>query len=107
MRGAALSRGGKPIMAFSSRTNKGQSRIVGTLLPGAGVTTTRNHVHWVVTEYGAVDLFGRTLQERGELLISIAHPEDREPLTKWLRERFPKYYFQGVEDCGISTFSAI
>lgn len=63
MRGAALSEGGKPIMAFTSRTNKGVSRIVPTLKEGAGVVTTRGHAHWFVTEYGAVDLYGRDLQE--------------------------------------------
>jgi len=60
------------------------SRIVPELKPGAGVVTTRGHVHWVVTEFGAVNLHGKTLRERGEALISIAHPDFRSELTKVL-----------------------
>lgn len=82
MRGAALSEGGKPIMAFSSRSEKGYSRIVSSLKPRAGVTTTRSHIHWVVTEYGAKNLVGLTLRRRAEALISLAHPEDREALKR-------------------------
>lgn len=93
MRGAALSPGGKPIMAMTSRTPKGLSRIVPTLLEGAGVVTTRNHVHYVVTEYGCVNLVGKNLQERAQLLISIAHPEDRAALADATRKRFPKTSF--------------
>lgn len=78
IRGAALSPGGKPIIALPSRAMGGKvSRIVSFLSPGAGVVTTRGHVHWVVTEYGAVNLHGLTLRERGEALISIAHPDFR------------------------------
>lgn len=84
IRGASLSEEGKPIIAFSSTTNKGESKIVPTLKMGAGVVTTRAHVHWVVTEYGAVNLHGKTIRERAELLISIAHPLHRE----WLSESF-------------------
>lgn len=80
MRGAALSVGGKPIMAFSSRSDKGFSRIVASLKPRAGVTTTRSHIHWVVTEHGAKNLVGLTLGSRAEALISLAHPEDRDQL---------------------------
>lgn len=82
MRGAALSRGGKPVIALTSRTKKGQPRIVAQLKPGAGVVTTRAHVHHVATEYGIVDLFGLTLRERAQALIGIAHPEDREELER-------------------------
>jgi acyl-CoA hydrolase len=80
MRGAALCPDGKAILAITSRTKKGVPRIVPFLKEGAGVTMTRNHIHWVCTEYGAVNLFGMNLQERAELLISIAHPDDRAAL---------------------------
>ncbi len=88
MRGAALSPGGKPILAFTSRTKKGQSRIVSLLRPGAGVVTTRSHVHYVVTEYGVADLAGQTLCERAHSLIRIAHPEDRERLEKEWKQHY-------------------
>jgi acyl-CoA hydrolase len=85
MRGAALSRGGKPILAFPSTAAGGKlSRIVVSLEPGAGVVTTRGHVHWVATEYGAVNLHGKTLRERGEALIAIAHPDFRAELAREL-----------------------
>jgi acyl-CoA hydrolase len=87
VRGAAMSHGGKPIIALpSTAAGGGVSRIVAQLRPGAGVVTTRGHVHWVVTEYGAVDLHGATLAERGRLLASIAHPDHREPLLAALRD---------------------
>ena len=83
MRGAALSRGGKPIIALPSRAAGGKvSRIVMQLNAGAGVVTTRGHVHWVVTEYGAVNLHGKSLRERGEALITIAHPDFRAELRR-------------------------
>lgn len=82
MRAAALSDDGKPIFAMTSASPKGISRIVSSLKPGAGVVTTRAHVHHVVTEYGAVNLFGKTLNERAQALISIAHPDHREMLAK-------------------------
>ena len=86
IRGAALSRGGKAIIALPSTGKNGTiSRITTELTPGAGVVTTRGHVHWVVTEYGAVNLHGATLRERGEALISVAHPDFRAELTKDLR----------------------
>lgn len=88
MRGAALSEGGKPIIALTSRTKKGVSRIVPMLKPGAGVVTTRAHVHYVVTEYGAAFLFGKNLRQRAQALISIAHPDDREMLERAAFERF-------------------
>jgi acyl-CoA hydrolase len=91
MRGAALSEGGKPIIAITSRTNKGQSRIVPFLKQGAGVVTTRGHVHYVVTEYGVAYLYGKNLRQRAHLLISIAHPDDREMLEKAAWERFKQF----------------
>lgn len=87
MHAAANSVGGKPIMALPSTAAKGTvSRIVPRLKPGAGVVTTRGHVHWVVTEHGAVNLHGMTLRERGEALISIAAPEFRAELRRSLAE---------------------
>lgn len=88
MRGAALSKGGKPIIALSSRTSKGVPRIVPMLRPGAGVVTTRAHVHYVVTEFGVAYLFGKNLRQRAKALIAIAHPDDREMLYKAFHERF-------------------
>ena len=88
MRGAALSEGGKPIIALTSRTAKGIPRIVPLLKSGAGVVTTRAHVHYVVTEYGVAFLFGKNLRERAVALISIAHPDDREALERAAAERF-------------------
>ena len=82
IRGASLSEGGKPIIAFTSTTKRGQSKIVNTLKLGAGVVTTRAHVHWIVTEYGAVNLYGKTLRERADLLVSISHPDHRENLLR-------------------------
>ncbi len=91
MRGAALSEGGKPIIAITSRTNKGVSRIVPFLQQGAGVVTTRGHVHYVVTEHGIAYLYGKNLRQRAHELISIAHPDDREMLEKAAWERFKKF----------------
>ena len=88
VRGAKLSKGGKAIIAMASRTAKGLPKIVPTLKPGAGVVTPRADVQWVVTEYGAVNLYGKALQERAELLISIAHPDDREYLYSCSTKRF-------------------
>jgi acyl-CoA hydrolase len=83
IRGAALSREGKPIIALQSTARGGKmSRIVPSLKVGSGVVTTRGHVHWIVTEYGAVNLFGKTLRERAEALISIAHPDFRSELRQ-------------------------
>lgn len=87
IRGASLSPGGKPIIALPSVTSKGESRIVALLKPGAGVVTTRAHVHWVVTEYGAANLHGKSLRERAKALIDIAHPEHREALERASFER--------------------
>ena len=81
--GAALSAGGKPIIALPSMAAGGRaSRIVSQIKPGAGVVTTRGHVHWVVTEYGAVNLFGLTLRQRADALIRIAHPDVRGDLRR-------------------------
>jgi acyl-CoA hydrolase len=83
IRGAALSKGGKPIIALPSTAAGGTvSRIVPSVKAGAGVVTTRGHVHWVVTEYGAVNLFGCTLRERAEALIRLAHPDMRGELRR-------------------------
>ena len=88
IRGASLSEDGKPIIALPSVTSKGVSRIVPFLKEGAGVVTTRGHVHWVVTEYGIVNLFGKNLKQRGKALISIAHPDHKESLERSFYERF-------------------
>jgi 4-hydroxybutyrate CoA-transferase len=88
LRGAAMSPGGKPVIALPSTTSSGISRITAVLKPGAGVVTTRAHVHWVVTEHGAVDLRGKNLRQRARLLIGIAHPEHREALEREAHARF-------------------
>ena len=88
IRGAALSEGGKPIIAMASTTGQGVSKIVPQLRPGAGVVTTRAHVHHVVTEHGIADLYGRNLRQRSEALIRIAHPDHRESLQQAAFERF-------------------
>ncbi|CAM4247606.1 acetyl-CoA hydrolase/transferase family protein [Gillisia limnaea] len=80
IRGASLSEGGKAIIAMPSVTSKGFSKIVPYLKEGAGVTTTRAHVHYVATEYGIVNLYGKNLKQRAKALISIAHPDHREQL---------------------------
>ncbi len=86
IRGAARSRGGKPIIALPATAAGGTvSRITTELKPGAGVVTTRGHVHWVVTEYGAVNLHGLSLRQRGAALVSIAHPDFRAELTRDLQ----------------------
>ena len=92
VKGATMSEGGKSITAFASRTNKGKNKIVSCLNPGAGVVTPRADAHWIVTEYGAVDLYGKSLQERAKLLISIAHPDDRNMLDREAFERFGPHY---------------
>ena len=90
MRGAALSPGGKPIIALPSTTSKGESKIVPFLKNGAGVVTTRAHVHYVVTEYGVAYLFGKNLRQRAVELMKIAHPGHREWLEKEIFVRFGK-----------------
>ncbi|WP_266206110.1 acetyl-CoA hydrolase/transferase family protein [Pontibacter kalidii] len=88
IRGAALSEGGKPIIALPSVTNKGISRITPLINEGAAVTTTRAHVHYVVTEYGVAYLYGKNLRQRAKALINIAHPDHRERLEKEAVERY-------------------
>ncbi|MBL7719707.1 MAG: acetyl-CoA hydrolase/transferase family protein [Flavipsychrobacter sp.] len=88
MRGAALSEGGKPIIALPSTTKDCTSRIVPFLKQGAGVVTTRGHVHYVATEYGVVNLYGKNMAQRARLLTSIAHPNHRESLEAAYFERF-------------------
>ena len=91
--GASLSEGGKAIIAMPSCTKNGVSKIAPTIMEGGGVVTSRAHVHWVVTEYGAVDLYGRSMEERAKLLISIAHPDHREELDRAAFERFGPHYY--------------
>lgn len=83
--GSSRSKGGVPVIALPS-TAKDFSRIVPTLKPGAGVVTTRNHVHYIITEYGIADLYGKTIRQRAQALINIAHPRFREELTRQAKE---------------------
>ncbi len=89
IRGASLSKGGKPIIALPSTTNKGESKIVSMLKQGAGVVTTRAHVRFIVTEYGIADLYGKTIKERIAAMINIAHPDHREQIQ---REAYIHYH---------------
>ncbi len=88
IRGASLSPGGKPIIALPSTTRNGESKIAAMLKPGAGVVTTRAHVHYIATEYGIANLYGKSLKQRARALINIAHPNHRETLERAARERF-------------------
>ena len=90
--GASLSKGGKAIIAMPSITNKGVSKISDVLTEGAGVVTTRNHIHWFVTENGAVDLYGKSLQERARLIISVAHPSAQEALDEAAFNRYGSHH---------------
>jgi len=91
IRGASRSKGGKPIIALPSTAKDGKlSRIVASLSPGAGVTTTRGDVHYVVTEFGVADLYGKTVRQRAQALIDIAHPDFREELDRFAVEQ--KYF---------------
>lgn len=83
--GSSRSKGGVPIIALPSKA-KDFSRIVPTLKPGAGVVTTRNHIRYVVTEYGVASLYGKTIRERAQTLINIAHPDFRDDLTRQAKE---------------------
>jgi acyl-CoA hydrolase len=93
VRGASLSEGGKPIIALPSVTSHGDSRIVPFLKSGAGVVTTRAHVHYVVTEYGIAALYGKNLRQRAEALIEIAHPRHRD----WLEEEAYRRFGSGLK----------
>ena len=91
IRAAALSDRGKPIIALPSATRRGETRIVPFLKQGAGVVSTRAHVHYVVTEHGVANLYGKNLRQRARALIDIAHPDHREFLEEKARERFEKF----------------
>jgi len=93
IRGASLSEGGKPIIAISSVTKKGDSKIVPFLKQGAGVVSTRAHVHYVVTEYGVAYLYGKNLHQRALALMNIAHPDHRDELEKEIIHRFGSRQF--------------
>ena len=82
----------KKMSELAESANKGKAKIVPFLNPGAGVVTPRADAHWIITEYGAVDLYGKSLQERAKLLISIAHPDDREMLDRASFERFGPHW---------------
>jgi acyl-CoA hydrolase len=88
IRGAALAEHGKPIIALPSITSKGASKIVPLLQAGAAVTTTRAHVHYIVTEFGIAYLYGKSLKQRAKALLDIAHPIHKEELEKAIFERF-------------------
>lgn len=97
MRGAALSEGGKPIIALPSVAGKGGSKIVPFLKTGAGVVTTRAHAHFIVTEYGVANLFGKNMRQRAKALIEIAHPNHREELERAAFDRFKSYQFESTQ----------
>lgn len=82
IRGAALSDGGKAIIALPSVTKDGESRIVPFLKQGAGVVTTRSHTQYIITEYGIADLYGKTLKQRAKALLNIAHPKHQEAIER-------------------------
>lgn len=88
IRGASLSENGKPIIALRSTTKNGQSKLVPFLKQGAGVVTTRAHVHYVITEYGVAYLYGKNLHQRALELVKIAHPDHRESLDEEVIKRF-------------------
>jgi acyl-CoA hydrolase len=91
IRGAALSEGGKPIIALPSTASRGESRGVSFIKTGAGVVTTRARVHYVVTEYGVANLYGKNLRQRARALIGVAHPNHRAALEREAHERFKKF----------------
>lgn len=103
VRGAARSKGGMPIIALLSTARDGQiSRIVPTLTPGAGVITTRNDVHYIATEYGVADLYGRTIRERARALVDIAHSNFRAELAEAAEKLYhvPKWVVPGIPERG-------
>jgi 4-hydroxybutyrate CoA-transferase len=91
IRGASLSEGGKPIIALASQTTKGISKIVPVLKEGAGVVSTRAHIHYVVTEFGVADLYGKNIAQRAKSLISIAHPNHRQALERKAFELYGRF----------------
>ncbi|MFP9116293.1 acetyl-CoA hydrolase/transferase family protein [Flavobacterium sp. RNTU_13] len=91
VRGAALSEGGKAIIALPSVTKNGENKIVPFLKEGAGIVTTRGHVQYVITEYGIADLYGKTLKQRAKAMINIAHPAHRESIEE--------IYFNEFKSC--------
>lgn len=93
IRGASLSEGGKPIITLASATKKGESKIVPFLKQGAGVVSTRAHIHYVVTEYGIANLYGKNLHQRALALMNIAHPNCREMLEHEIMKRFGSHQF--------------
>lgn len=90
--GSSRSKGGEAIIAMASTTSKGINKIVPSLDLGSGAVTTRNHIHWLITEYGAVNLYGRSLQERAKLITSVAHPKFQEMLEEAAFNRFGSHY---------------
>lgn len=92
IRGASYSEGGKPIIAIPSVTAKGVSKISPVLKEGAGVVTTRANVHYIVTEYGIANLYGKSLKQRARALINIAHPDHRERLEKAAYDRWSGHF---------------
>jgi acyl-CoA hydrolase len=94
VRGAALSEGGKPVIALPSTTSKSISRIVPFLKTGAGAVTTRANAHFIVTEYGIAYLYGKNMKQRAKALIEIAHPNHREALERAAFDRFKSYEFE-------------
>lgn len=93
MKGAAMSEGGKPIIAISSTTSRGESKIVPFIQAGGGIVSTRAHVHYIVTEYGIANLYGKNLEQRAVSLTQIAHPDHREYLDREIRQRFGRKIF--------------
>ncbi len=90
--GSTRAKGGKAIIAMPSTTKRGINKIVPALDLGSGAVTTRNHIHWFITEYGAVNLYGKSLQERAKLIISVANPKFQEELEEAAFKRFGPHY---------------